>query len=315
MKAVEAIETDRTRSASAVQELVREFWDRQPCDSELSEREPRSREYFLDIERCRYAMQPHIHELLGRLDWRGKRVLEIGAGVGTDARSIIARGACYVGTNIDRASTEAARDALRLFDLPGTVQQGDATAMAFDDASFDVVYAFGVLHHIVDARRAVAEILRVLKPGGDVLVMLYNRDSINFALEIRFLRKLGLRLLALPGAAALLGTLGWPRAKLERHRERHLAEGPVSEAEWLSRNTNGPDNPYVQVYDRAESERLLAAFELLSHEVRYFDHRHWGPLGAALPRSLVCALGRRWGWHRVLHARKPLAPVAALAVP
>ena len=68
------------------QELVREHWDLQPCDSELSAREPHSRDFYLDVERQRYALQPHILECHSWIDWRGKRVLEIGAGIGTDAR-------------------------------------------------------------------------------------------------------------------------------------------------------------------------------------------------------------------------------------
>ena len=71
------------------QERVRAHWDRQPCDSELSTRERLSREFYLDVERQRYALQPHILEILSWIDWRGKRVLEVGAGVGTDARLIV----------------------------------------------------------------------------------------------------------------------------------------------------------------------------------------------------------------------------------
>src|SRR2546430_16729546 len=89
--------------AAVAQERVRAHWDRQPCDSELSARERLSREFFLDVERQRYALQPHILECLSWIDWRGKRVLEVGAGVGTDARRIIGAGALYTGINVDRS--------------------------------------------------------------------------------------------------------------------------------------------------------------------------------------------------------------------
>src|SRR5215472_19328378 len=97
------------------QRRVREHWDRQPCDSELSAREPASREFYLDVEQQRYALQPHILECHSWIDWRGKNVLEVGAGIGTDARRLIGGGARYTGINIDRGSTEAAALALRLF--------------------------------------------------------------------------------------------------------------------------------------------------------------------------------------------------------
>ena len=282
------------------QERVRAYWDGKPCDSELSDQDRNSLEYFLDIERQRYALQPHIPEILSRVDWRGKRVLEIGTGVGTDARLIIGRGALYTGVNIDRGSTEATARALRVFSLPGVALQGDATSLEFPDGAFDVVYSFGVLHHIPQAERAVAEIHRVLKPGGELLAMLYNRTSINYAVEIMFLRKLGLRILSLPGAIPLLQRLGLPREKLERHRE--LARKRMTDEEWLSRNTDGPDNPYSRVYGAREAEALLRRFRIEANEEYFFDHRHWGALGRLLPESLRRALGRRWGWHRVVYA-------------
>lgn len=286
------------------QERVREHWNRRPCDSELSAREPGSCEFFADIERQRYELQPHILECHSWIDWSGRRVLEVGAGVGTDARRLIGAGARYTGINVDRGSSEAAARALRAFDLPGEVLQRDACALDFPDGSFDVVYSFGVLQHIPAARQAVAEIARVLRPGGELLVMLYNRSSINYHLEIRLLRKLGLRLLGIPGMIGLLERLGLPGGKLRRHRELHLARGAVPEEEWLGRNTNGPDYPWCRVYGAHEAEELLAAFTIQRHEVRFFDHRHWGVLGRLLPGSLCRALGRRWGWHRILYARK-----------
>ncbi len=79
----------------------------------------------------------------------------------------------------------------------------------------------------------------------------------------------------------------------------------MTDEEWLSRNTDGPDNPYSRVYSAAEAADLLAAFRIKHHEVNFFDHRHWGALGRLLPRKLRKALGRRWGWHRIAYAKKP----------
>lgn len=287
--------------SSVDQGRVREYWDGKPCDSDLSDKTRLTREYFLDIERQRYALQPHILEVISKIDWRGKRVLEIGSGVGTDARVIIGKGGIYTGINVDRASTEATAQALRVFSLPGRVLQCDATCLAFPDGAFDVVYSFGVLHHIPEVEKAVAEIRRVLKPGGDLLLMLYNRSSINYTVEIMLLRKLGQRMLSLPGAIAMLARMGFPRQKLERHRELAGQPGTMSDVEWLSRNTDGPDNPHSKVYDAVQAAALLSAFRIVEHEVRFFDHRHWGFPGRLLPERARRALGRLWGWHRIVH--------------
>jgi len=294
--------------SDTAQERVRAYWDTRPCDSELSDRDRMSREYFLDIERKRYELQPHVLGILSGIDWRGKRVLEIGTGVGTDARAIIGRGGVYTGINIDRGSTEATSRALRAFSLPGVALQCDATSIVFPDSTFDVVYTFGVLHHIPEVEKAVAEIHRVLKPGGELLVMLYNRTSINYVVEIMFLRKLGLPILSVPGAIALLQWMGFPREKLERHKELHGQQGRMTDEEWLGRNTNGPDYPYCRgVYGVQEAAELLKAFRIWNNEVYFFDHRHWGVLGRLLPKMVCTALGRRWGWHRIVCAKKARA--------
>src|SRR5262245_33666215 len=149
-----------------IQERVRAYWNDKPCDSEVSDREWLSREYFLDVERQRYLLQPHILEIMSGIDWRGKRVLEVGAGLGTDARNLIARGARYTGINVDRGSTEAASQALRVFSLSGEVLERNATCLDFPDSTFDVVYSFGVLQHIPEAPKTIAKITRDGTPLG-----------------------------------------------------------------------------------------------------------------------------------------------------
>lgn len=290
------------------QSEVEQFWDATPCDSGVSDLEVGSEDYFLDIEMQRYQLQPHIRELLCALNLAGKRVLEVGTGVGTDARLMIAQGASYCGINVDAGSARITHRALEVFGLCGEVRQASALEIPYPDASFDIVYSFGVLHHIPSVGDAVIEINRVLKPGGRLVVMLYNRRSINYAIEIRHLRKWGLRLLGLPGVLRTLGTLGFPVTKLHRHLELRKSLGTMTDEEWLSRNTDGPDNPYSRVYGRAETETLLSDFLQVEQHVRFFDYRHWGPIGKIIPPKLRSALGARWGWHRIAVARKPLSP-------
>jgi len=288
----------------AVQKQVEAYWNAKPCDSEFTAIQGLTPEFFSAVEAERYRLQWHIPRLLDQFSWVGKRVLEIGTGVGTDARALIRRGASYTGINIDAGSTATTSAALETFGLSGQVLQADATRMRFPDASFDFVYSFGVLHHIPDVQAAMREIRRVLKPGGEVLAMVYNRRSINYAVEIRLLRKLAMQLLRFPGCVDLLARVGFPRDKLERHRALAQSASRMSDEEWLARNTDGPDNPYSNVYDEEETAVLFAGFDVIGQQVFYFNYEHWGPVGRALPRSVIEALGRRWGWHRIVHARK-----------
>jgi ubiquinone/menaquinone biosynthesis C-methylase UbiE len=301
-----------TKAISGKQEEVRKFWNKTPCGSDTSALSSNTQEYYYEIETKRYQYQYHIPSILGWVDWNEKQVLEVGSGVGTDARQIINKGGVYTGINIDAGSVASTSKALEAFGLQGNISQVNAVDMSFDDNTFDIVYSFGVLHHIPEVDDAIREISRVLKPGGELLIMLYNRNSINYKLEIRLLRKLALRILSLPGIITLFGWLGFPKEKLQKHAEIYRTYGKLNDQEWLSRNTDGPDNPYSEVYDEHEASDLLhGRFTILKNEVYYFESRHWGIFGSLLPRSLVDYLGRRWGWHRIIYARK-LEPISKL---
>ena len=153
-------------TASETHDAVKKFWNDKPCDSEVSCLSPETQAYFEEIERERYAYQRHILDCFDQIDWHNKKVLEIGTGVGTDARQLIARGAAFHGINVDEGSCAMTRRAFAVFGVPGTVEQMDATAMQFPDATFDVVYAFGVLHHIPEVSKAVAEFIGCLDTLG-----------------------------------------------------------------------------------------------------------------------------------------------------
>jgi ubiquinone/menaquinone biosynthesis C-methylase UbiE len=96
------------------------------------------------------------------------RCLEVGCGQGAVTRLLVERfGAQAVATDFDPEQLAVAQE--RLADLDGRVEFRivDARAMPFDDAQFDGVFSFGVLHHVLNGwRQVVAETARVLKPGG-----------------------------------------------------------------------------------------------------------------------------------------------------
>jgi hypothetical protein len=112
------------KNAVAVQSEVAAFWNAEPCDSENSLLSPSTQQYYLEIEADRYAHQGHILDILNWLEWKGRNILEIGTGVGTDARQMIVRGANYHGINVDSGSCETTRRALEVFGYVGHVRHG-----------------------------------------------------------------------------------------------------------------------------------------------------------------------------------------------
>jgi ubiquinone/menaquinone biosynthesis C-methylase UbiE len=97
----------------------------------------------------------------------GRDVLEIGAGSGSVAQQLLSSNPelAWTAIDIDPHMTQAAATRLRGF-ASASVKTADATAMPFPDDSFDSVVSCLMLHHIIDWERAVAEVARVLRPGG-----------------------------------------------------------------------------------------------------------------------------------------------------
>jgi ubiquinone/menaquinone biosynthesis C-methylase UbiE len=168
---------------------VRAFWNANPCQSRLSQ-EAERRRYFDEISRKRFHGREWHIPIIAKFDsFRGKNVLEIGCGVGTDGIEFAKNGANYIGVDLTPKSVELTRERFEVFGVPGRFEVANAEeGLPFSDASVDHVYSFGVIHHSPAPERIAGEIYRVLRKGGTFTVMLYNRSSINYYIEIMFLR-------------------------------------------------------------------------------------------------------------------------------
>jgi ubiquinone/menaquinone biosynthesis C-methylase UbiE len=284
---------------------VRSFWDASPCNSQYSTQADQ-REYFAEVERKRYQAEPHI-PIIARFDqFRDRDVLEIGCGIGTDGLQFARNGARYTGVDLTEAAVKISRERFELFGAEGTFEVANAEEhLPFPEASFDHVYSCGVLHHSPNTEAIAREMYRVLRPGGTFCVLVYNRTSINYYIEIRFLRKLFRPLLYPSFMPSLMAKLaGLEQWKLQAHREILLKKPRISQHEWLSINTDGPYCPLSKVYSETEAIELFKDFAGVRTEVWHFNKSHWPYIGNLLPGSVVRFLGRHWGWHRVISGRK-----------
>ncbi len=285
---------------------VRDFWDANPCNSTYSTRADR-REYFAEIERKRFESEPHI-PVVARFDqFQDQDVLEIGCGIGTDGFQFAKHGARYVGVDLTPMAIRIIQERFELFDLDGRFEVANAEdQLPFSDNSFDHIYSCGVIHHSPNTEAIVREMYRVLRPGGTFTVMVYNKTSINYYVEIMLLRKI-FRLMLYPSLMPLLiaRLTGFEEWKLRKHREIMLKRSPLSRQEWLSMNTDGPENPLSKVYNEEDALTLFQSFESVRTEVWHFNRSHWPFIGWLLPNGVVQFLGRQWGWHRMVHGRKP----------
>lgn len=284
---------------------VKTFWDSSPCQSELSQAKDRHR-YFEEISRKRFHGREWHVPTVARFDaFRGKSVVEIGCGVGTDGIEFARNGANYTGIDLTPNSVELTRERFQVFGVPGRFEVANAEeGLPFPDASVDHVYSFGVIHHSPAPEKIVREIYRILKSGGTFTVMLYNRNSINYYVEIMFLRRL-FRWCLLPAfMPGLVATVtGFDRWKLEGHRE--ILKKKITKEQWISMNTDGPFCPLARVYSQREAAVLFKDFESVRQEVWEFNVDHWPLIRKVMPDSVAKWIGRQWGWHRMIYGKKP----------
>ncbi len=123
----------------------------------------------------------------------GQHVLDMGCGGGRHAFAVLRRGARVVAFDASRDELDGVRTMAAAMAAAGEVPaggellcvEGDALALPFDDASFDRIIAAEVLEHIPDDRRAIAELVRVLAPGGRIAVTVPSRfpERVNWLLD------------------------------------------------------------------------------------------------------------------------------------
>jgi ubiquinone/menaquinone biosynthesis C-methylase UbiE len=285
---------------------VSSFWNANPCQSSLSQQAERRR-YFEEISQKRFqGREWHVPIVANFESFRGKDVLEIGCGVGTDGIEFAKNGANYIGIDLTPKAVELTRERFLTFGVPGRFAVANAEeGLPLPDASIDHVYSFGVIHHSPTPEKIVDQMYRVLRKGGTFTVMLYNRNSINYYIEIMFLRRL-LKWCLLPKFMPRLiaATTGFDRRKLEGHRGRLVKNKRLTKEEWISMNTDGPFCPLARVYNYDEAAALFRPFENVRQEVWEFNADHWSFIGKAMPDAVVKWLGRRWGWHRIIYGNK-----------
>jgi len=163
---------------------IEDYWNRQPCNINHSQEPVGTKQYFDEVTEKRYRAEPHILDFAGFHLWRGKRVLEIGCGIGTDAEQFSRHGARYVGVDLSAISLDICRQRFKVHNLPGEFYQGSVTDRDFltDLGEFDLVYSYGVLHHFPDIQQHVKNIAQVLKPSGEFRFMVYAKNSWKYAM-------------------------------------------------------------------------------------------------------------------------------------
>jgi SAM-dependent methyltransferase len=261
---------------------VHDFWNAASCGEVLYLRAT-DRAGYDEQARARYQLEPYISELARFDNARGKRVLEIGVGLGADHQRFAEAGADLYGIDLTERAVEHTSRRLLAFGLSSRLAVGDAEHLTFEDGYFDIVYSWGVIHCSPDTQKAVTEIWRVLKPGGEARLMIYYKWS-------------------------LVGLMLWVRYAL-------LALRPWRSLSWVY--AQYLESPGTKAYSIRSARKLFLAFRdvrvrtLLTHAdllESQVGQRHRGILLSTAtrlwPRALIRRLLPRSGLFMLIEANK-----------
>ncbi len=172
----------RLETNDALKEEVQNQWDNDACGSHYVENaEEGTLDWYLEAEAYRYNVYaPWMHKVMEFENFQDKRVLEIGAGMGTDLAQFAKHGAKTTDLDLSSGHLQHAKTNFSLRGLPGEFQHGDGENIPFEDNTFDLVYSNGVIHHTPNTASVVAEMHRVLKPGGRIIIMVYAENSWHY---------------------------------------------------------------------------------------------------------------------------------------
>jgi SAM-dependent methyltransferase len=262
---------------------VKNYWEVASCGeylylqgTQLADYEHQARE--------RYWLEPCIPPFAQFAQYRDRRVLEIGVGAGADHEQFALAGADLTGVDLTDRAIGHAKRRLGLRGLSSELRRRSAEQLDFADDSFDLVYSWGVLHVTPDTPKAIGEVLRVLKPGGEAKVMIYHKCSfVGYMLWLRY----------------GLGK-GRPRTSLAEIYDRYL-ESPGTKA-----YTVDDARALFARFEVDKIETTLTHADLLTSPV---GQRHRGPAldiaRRVWPRRLIQRFFPSHGLFLMVWARKP----------
>jgi len=270
---------------SDLSKQLEEYWDARPCNVRHGQAPVGTPEYFAQVDRRRYFVEPHILGFADFARWYGKTVLELGCGIGTDAARFVEAGAHYTGIDASAKSLEIARQHFPPDEVgqepgysktgPGgdTVRHrllhGDIELLPeiLPPEKFSLVYCWGVLHHTPHPERVVEHLKQYMGPGSELCVMVYARDS-------------------------------WKRAMIDEGIDQPEAQYGC---------------PLARTYTRAGLVELLDGFDILEMRQEhifpyiiedYIEYRYRKqPWFENMPADVFRAIEKNFGWHLLVRCR------------
>jgi ubiquinone/menaquinone biosynthesis C-methylase UbiE len=156
---------------------IRDYWNLHIHDLEIATQPVGTAGFFQELAEYRFDKLRYLPQVVDFSAYQGKRLLEVGCGVGIDLVRFARAGAIVTGVDLAEVSIDLAWKNFAQDGLTADLQVMNGEDLQFEDSSFDVAYAHGVLQYTADAQKMIHELHRVLRPGGEAILMVYNKYS------------------------------------------------------------------------------------------------------------------------------------------
>jgi len=160
-------------------EKVKKYWNDRPCNIRHSDKELGTMEYFEEVESRRYKVEPHILEFADFPSWKGKKVLEIGCGIGTDSISFLKNGAELTSVDLSDESLKLTEKRVSVYGFNADLRYANAENLSeyINPTKFDLIYSFGVLHHTPNPIDSFREVTKYMDKDSEFRAMVYHKGA------------------------------------------------------------------------------------------------------------------------------------------
>ena len=169
-------------SDSRTLDEVRQYWTENVNTTQFWTGDPReigSPRFFDEVGGYIRKNYEHRYRLIKAeaAKYPGGHLLEVGCGAGWESVAWAQAGMNVSAVDLSKGALQLARKNFDYHELQADLREGNAEKLPFEENSFDIVASFGVLHQTESTQRAISEVWRVLKPGGEAVITLYYKYS------------------------------------------------------------------------------------------------------------------------------------------